>query len=408
MLIVWLAWRDLARERFFLLANTAIMVGILVPLLVLFGVKNGVYQALIGEMLADPANLQIDTAGNASFGDDDLATLRSWPEVAFVTPKVRGQFDFVNVRAKGGRRMRPALMIPSGQGDPTLPQGTVLKGTGLKGTILNGGGVAISAQLAAQLDLAAGGEVQIITQAEGRPRQLVLSFPVAVVLEQRAVQGRAVLAPFATLDLIEAFYDSYSLPEHGITGSRDLADRVARYEGIRLYARQLEDLARLQAMVEARLGISTSAQTREVEALLGLGRKLNLALGLTAALAAIGLGAALVLGFWSDVARKKTVLAGIALLGVPGWKLAVFPVVQAVITAVLGLGLSFVLYGVAGKLAAALFGQGLPEGAALAVIGIGPGLAICAAVLGLVVAAAAVAGWSALRLDPASVLREAG
>jgi len=301
-------------------------------LLVLFGVKNGVYNALIGEMLADPANLQIDTAGNASFTDADLAPLRDWPEIAFLTPKVRGQFDFVNTRAKDGRRMRPALMIPSGQGDPTLPPGT----------IWDGQGVALSAQLATQLDLGVGDVVQIITQGEGRPRQLVLEMPVAVVLPQGAVPGRAVLASFATLDLIEAFYDSYSLPEHGITGTRDLADRVATYEGVRVYARQLEDLAALQARIEARLGISTSARTRDVEALLGLGRKLNLALGLTAVLAALGLGAALVLGFWSDVARKKTVLAGIALLGVPGRELALFPVVQALITATLGLALSFV------------------------------------------------------------------
>lgn len=401
MLIVDLAWRDLLRDRFFLLCNTAIMVGILVPLLVLFGVKNGVYNALIGDMLADPANLQIDTAGNASFTAADLEPLRGWPEIAFVTPKVRGQFDFVNVRATGGRtggrRMRPALMIPSGQGDPTLPPGTQLAGQG----------VAVSAQLASQLDLNLGAELQIITQAEDRPRQLLLSAPVVAILPQAAVPGRAVLAPFAMLDLIEAFYDSYSLPDHGITGTRDLGTRVETYEGVRVYARKLEDLAPLQARIEAQLGIATSARSRDVESLLGLGRKLNLALGLTAVLAALGLGAALVLGFWSEVARKRSVLAAIALLGVPGRMLAVFVVVQAAITAVLGLVLSFVLYGLAGQLATGLFGQGLPGDAALAVISAGQGVMISIAVLGLVIAAAAVAGWSAQRLDPASVLREA-
>jgi putative ABC transport system permease protein len=78
------------------------------------------------------------------------------------------------------------------------------------------------------------------------------------------------------------------------------------------------------------------------------------------------------------------------------------------ITALLGLVLSFIFYALAGEVAANLFGQGLPDGAALAVISIGQGLAICGAVLVLVVGAAAVAGWSAGRLDPASVLREAG
>ncbi len=396
MLIATLAWRDLMRDRFFLFCNVAVMVGILVPLLVLFGVKNGVYTALIGEMLADPVNRQIDTQGNATFHPDDLEPLKDWPEIAFFTPKVRGQFDFMNVRAKGGRRMRPALVIPTGQGDPTLPEGVTI----------GRGEVAVSAQLAAQLNLTDAMELQLISQAEGRPRQLVLPVTVRAILPETATAGRAVLVQFELLDVIEAFYDSYSLPEYGITGTRDLSERVPSFEGVRVYAQSLEQLAGLQARLESQLGIGTTARTRDVEALLGLGRKLNLALGLTAALAALGLGAALVLGFWSDVSRKKVVLASIALLGVPGARLAMFPVVQALITAMIGLFLSFVLYGLAGRAAGALFGQGLPEGAALAVISVWQGAGVCIGVLALVLCSATLAGWSAQRLDPASVLRE--
>ncbi|MDK3075223.1 ABC transporter permease [Sedimentitalea sp. JM2-8] len=396
MLIVRLAWRDLIRDRFFLFCNTAVMVGILVPLLVLFGVKNGVYSALIGEMLADPANRQIDTQGNASLTDADLAPLRDWSEIAFMTPKVRGQFDYMNVRVVDGRRMHPALILPSGEGDPTLPAGAVL----------GEGEVAVSAQLAAQLNLKTGTGLQLISQAEGRPRQLVLPVTVAMILPETAVSGRSVLAPYPMLDLIEAFYESYSLPDYGIEGARDLASRIPSYEGVRVYADRLEDLAGLQARLERQLGIATSARTRDVESLLGLGRKLDLALGLTAALAALGLGAALLLGFWSDVGRKKTVLAGIALLGVPAARLALFPIVQALLTAVLGLALSFLLYLVAGRAASTLFGQGFPEGAALAIITLPQGVTICAAVLGLVACAAGVAAWTVQRLDPASVLRE--
>lgn len=395
-MIFSLALRDLLRDRFFLFCNVAVMVGILVPLLVLFGVKNGVYSALIGEMLADPVNLQIDTQGNATLTEADIAVLRDWPEIAFLTPKVRGQFDYMNVRAKGGRRIKSALMIPSGTGDPTLP----------KGVSVSQESVAVSAQLARQLELSEGMDLQLITQAEDRPRQLLLEAKVGVILPEKSAAGPAILAPFQMLDLIEAFYDSYSLPDYGITGTRDLSDRVEAYEGVRVYAHRLEDLAVLQARVETQLGLATSARTRDVESLLGLGRKLNLALGLTAVLAAIGLGAALILGFWSDVARKKVVLAGIALLGVPSRDLALFPVVQAVITAVLGLAISFLLYGLAGQAAAGLFGQGLPDGAQLAIISVGQGGLICVGVLVLVIGAAGFAAWSAQRLDPAVVLRE--
>ncbi len=396
MIVAELALTALWKDRFFLLANTAIMVGVLVPLLVLLGVKNGVYSALIGELMADPATLQIDTAGNASFSDADIDPLRQWPEIAFLTPKIRGQFDYMNVRAKDGPRIRPALIVPSGTGDPTLPEGALIAA----------GKVAVSAQLARQLDLETGAELQLISQAENRPRQLVLPATVSAVLPDEAAAGAVILAPFETLDLIEAFYESYALPDHGITHGRDLTERVPAYEGIRVYARDLDGLAELQSRIETELSIRTTARTRDVEALLGLGRNLNLAMSLTAALATIGLGAALVLAFWSDVARKRGVLATIALLGVPSLQLALFPVVQALATAMLSLVLAFAATAMVGPLARRLFGQGLPEDAALLIIAPVQAAFIALAVLALTACAAAVAAWSVQRLDPAVVLRD--
>ena len=398
MLILRLALRDLLRDRFFLLCNMAVMVGVLVPLLVLFGVKNGVYSALIGDMLADPANLQIDTSGNATLTPEDLEPLKDIPGIAFLTPRVRSQFDYVNVRQPDGRRLRQALLIPTGQGDPTLPEGATLAEDE----------VAVSAQLADQLDLPQGADLQLITQAEDRPKQLVLPARVGLVLPATRASGRAVLAPFEMLETVEAFYDSYSLPDYGIEGIKDLADRAQTYAGARLYVTRLEDLARVQTAVEDALGIGTTANTREVASLLGLGRKLNLALAGTAILAAIGLSAALVLGFWTEVARKRTTLAGLALLGVPAGRIALFPVVQAAVTAAGGLVLSFALYLMAARAADQLFGGGLPGGAALAILSPAQVLAVSVAVMALVLCAAGAAAWSALRLDPASILREGG
>ena len=398
MLILRLALRDLLRDRFFLLCNMAVMVGVLVPLLVLFGVKNGVYSALIGDMLADPANLQIDTSGNATLTPEDLEPLKDIPGIAFLTPRVRSQFDYVNVRQPDGRRLRQALLIPTGQGDPTLPEGATLAEDE----------VAVSAQLADQLDLLQGAELQLITQAEDRPRQLVLPARVGLVMPATRASGRAVLAPFEMLETVEAFYDSYSLPDYGIEGTKDLADRAQTFAGARLYVSRLEDLATVQTAVEDALGIGTTANTREVASLLGLGQKLNLALAGTAILAAIGLSAALVLGFWTEVARKRTTLAGLALLGVPAGRIALFPVVQAAVTAAGGLVLSFALYLVAARAADQLFGGGLPGGAALAILSPAQVLEVSVAVMALVLCAAGAAAWSALRLDPASILREGG
>jgi len=396
MLIVSLAWRDLLRDKFFLFCNVAAIVGVLVPLLVLLGVKNGVYHALIGEILANPATRQIDTAGNSRFSQADLDRIAGWPDIAFMTPKVRSQFDFVSVQKVGATQFASAIAIPSGTGDPTLPEGVQL----------GPDRIALSARIARQLGISAGDSIRLITQADGRPKQLVLEASVAGVLQDASTAGAAVLLSFEVLDLIEAFYDSYSLPEHDIKGERPLEDRVIAYEGIRVFARDLHSLAHLQSRLEAELQTRTVAKTREVEALLGLGRKLDLALGLTAICASIGLGAALVIGFLADVARKRVVLASIALLGFPGKHLALFPMIQAAVAGCLGLALSFFLFLIAGHIADVLFGSGLPGDAAIAFIPWEQIAVICFGVMILVLAAAGTSAWSAQRFDPATVLRE--
>ncbi|ETD83461.1 ABC transporter permease family protein [Rhodobacter capsulatus] len=397
MLIVSLALRDLFRDRLFLLCNVAVMVGVLVPLLILFGVKNGVYSTLIGRMMADPASLQIDSQGNAELTEARIAPLRAWPEVAFVTPKVRSQFDYVTVHHAGpGVSLREALLIPSGAGDPNLPPGLVL----------GPAEVAVSAGLARQMQIATGDTVDLVTQAETRPKQLRLPMTVRAVLPETVSAGRSVLAPFATLETVEAFYDAYALPEHGITEGRPLADRVATYAGVRIYARRLEDLGPLQQRVETTLGLATSARSRDVAMLLGLGRNLDLALGLTTALACCGLAAALLFGFWSDAMRKRGTLAALAMLGLPARALALLPLVQALATALIGIAVSFLLYALAARIATRMFGAGLEAEGSIARISPAQGGAIILAILGLVLVSATLSAWAAQRVDPARTLRE--
>ncbi|MCE8458450.1 ABC transporter permease, partial [Rhodovulum sulfidophilum] len=154
-LLVTLALRALFRDWIFLLCNVAVLAGVIVPLLVLYGVRNGVYDALIGDLMSNPATLQIDTAGNQSFTPADLAEVQGWEDVGFATLKTRSIFDYVNVRATGGRGRQEALIAPSGRGDPMIAP---LPGLGADE-------VAVSPALAAQLGLAPGDRVEIFTQA---------------------------------------------------------------------------------------------------------------------------------------------------------------------------------------------------------------------------------------------------
>lgn len=396
-LILTLALRDLWRQRIHLICNTAILAGVLVPLMVVFGVKNGVYDALIGRLLNDPATLRIETTGNSSFTEAEIAEVRSWPEVDFATGKTRSIFDFVNVRRAGSIEKRDAVLVPSGTGDPTLPDGLSL---GVDQVVL-------SANLARQLGFASGDTAQIFTQASERKRQLMLPLTVAAVLPDAALSGRAVLADIAVLDLVEAFYDEYALPDHGITDGRDLSQRVPQFEGLRVFAHDLLQLAPLQSRLEQHFGTRTEARTAEVSSVLSLGRNLDIALMLTAGVASLGLAAALIFGFWGEVARKRQTLAALALLGIPPRRLWLFPVVQALVSAAAGLLVSFALFLAAGLLAESLFDSGLTAAGGLVVLGGIQTLLIIAATLGFVTLSAFFAARSAATVDPADVLRQA-
>lgn len=395
-LLIDLALRDLWRQRVHLICNVAILAGVLVPLMVIFGVKNGVYDALIGQLLNDPATLRIETTGNSHFSSEDVDEVRTWPETGYATAKTRSVFDFVNVRREGAVAKRDAVLVPSGTGDPTLPNDLTL----------NSGDAVLSANLARQLDIAAGDTVQIFTQASERKRQLMLPLNVIAVLPDARLSGRSILADITVLDLVEAFYDEYALPEHGITEGRDLSERVSEFEGMRVFASDLTLLANLQSRLETRFGIQTEARTGEVSGILSLGRNLNVALLLTAGVASLGLSAALIFGFWGEVARKRQTLAALALLGIGPERLWMFPVVQALVSGAAGLLVSFVLFFIAGGLAETLFDSALTREGGLVVLTLGQASVIIAATLLFVTAASFFAARSASRVDPADVLRE--
>lgn len=395
MLILSLSLKDLFFQKVHLICNVAVLAGVLVPLLVLFGVKNGVYNALIGELMSNPRSVQIDTSGNAEFTHADADRVRGWAEAGFVTLKTRSQFDFVNVRLDGGRQKRDAILIPSGTGDPNLTEGITLE----EGTAV------VSAQLANQLEISPGDRIDVITQAEDRPRQLRVQLEVTAVLPPERVSGRAVLAQLPVLDLVEAFYDAYALPDYGITQGKPLSARAPVFEGMRVYARGLEDLAPLQNQIESTFGINTEARTAEVQGVLNLGRNLNLALLLTASVASLGLAAALVFGFWGEVQRKRHVLASLALMGLGGQRLWLFPMIQALVTSILALLASFLLLGLASLVAAQMFDTGLSQGGLVQITAEQAGGVILLVTV-FVVASSLFAARAALRIEPAAVLRE--
>ncbi len=398
MKLVRLALADLFHERVHLACSVAMIMGVVVPLAILLGVKTGVFAALMDDLRADREILRITIPGDHRFSLDDAAEVRSWAETGFVVVNTRAIARRLNVKRSDGDRIRGIGLVPTGPGDPVLPSGTVL--TGMQ--------VAASASLAAQLDLAPGDRlVTAIGRGEPVRDRLAVTLEVATVLPRAALDGETVLMDPATMDLFEAYYDGYALPGWGLEAGRPLAERTVEYESLRIYARDLVDVAPLEARLRARFDINANSRAAQVAGVLSLGRNLDVALSLVALAALGGLFAALVSSFWAVVQRKRLMLATLGLVGVPPLGLALVPVVQAAATAFAGAVASLLLLGVFAVIADALFAGALPAGASVIRLQPTTLLAITLGVVLLAVTAAFLAARAAARLDPAIVIREA-
>lgn len=397
MKLIRLALADLLNERVHLACSVATIIGVVVPLTILLGVKTGVFAALMDDLRADREILRVTIPGDHRFSLDDAAEVRRWAETGFVVVNTRAIARRLNVKRHDGDRIRGIGLVPTGPGDPLLPSDTVI--TGLE--------VAVSAALAAQLELAPGDRlVTAIGRGEPITDRLAISLKVSEVLPRIALDGETVLMDPATMDLFEAYYDGYALPEWGLDVGRPLAERHVEYESLRVYARDLTDVAPLEAKLRARFDVAANSRAAQVAGVLSLGSNLNLALSLVALAALGGLFAALVSSFWAVVQRKRLMLATLGLVGVSPLGLALVPVVQAAATALIGGVASLMLLAVFALVAEVLFAGALPGGAAVIRLEAMTLVAIMAGVVLLAVMAAFVAARTAAQLDPAIVIRE--
>jgi len=395
-LILGLALRDLLHERRLAICSMIGLAAVLAPLIVLFGLKNGVIAGLRADLIENPRSRMIVNASNRSFDAAFFQSLRARPDIAFAIPRTRT----LNTEARFERTDRPgtvarAELLASDSGDPLTAGLTRTDPT----TIIP------SASLAARLDLAPGATVTMrSTRGTGAERE-VLSVPlsVAAIAPPSAFGRDGVFVDLRLLVLVDGFIDNV-LP--ATTMPADIVDDPGRvYAGFRAHARRLEDVVTIDHALRGQ-GIEVETQADQVAGLLGLDRSLTLLFGLIAGLGGIGYLVSLGVGLYANVERKRRDLSLLRLVGLLRRDLILFPLVQSAMIALIGSA-------IAGAAAIAVTGavNRLDLGQA------GTGRAICAldashillamaATLSGAVIAAAFAGARAARILPSEGLRD--
>ena len=396
-----LAFHDWKHDGLLTLCSVLALVSILVPLLILLGIRNGVVTTLKTRLLDNPALLTVMPTGSGSgYTESWLATLRARPDVTFVIPKTRDISTTVQMQheVNGTRRFTPVDVEPTGAGDPLLARfGAVPEQRDM---------ITLSRPAADRLGAQAGSRILAQlgrTTAAGRMESLPLELTVAAVLPLEAESRSTGFILLPLLVDIEDYKDGFAVPGLHVAGD-PAPETERRFARFRLYARGMDDVAVLRDLLTGQ-GIETQTSALEIKSFQEISRALTMLFVLIAGTVCAGFIASTASSVLANVRRKDKQLGMLRLLGFSGRAIMAFPLVQAQLTALCGCVVAAGLYACASLALDALFSEKF-YGAAVSLLPFAQFALIAAGVCVASLLACLPASRRAARIEPSDVLRE--
>jgi putative ABC transport system permease protein len=396
-----LATADWLHEGRLSLCLVLALAAVLVPLLVLLGLKSGLIAALARDLANEPSFRELRPLGQGRFDTSFLAELGARPEVAFLMPSTRflaATVSLVNPSRPDAEPVQ-AELVPTASGDPLL--GAITLPDPL-------GDLVLSAPAAEQLGLHAGG------QAAARFGRVLASGTGEVL--KREMRVIAVLPPMATprvqafvslpfLVAVEDYRDGRSVSSLGVSTGDPPPEGARRFASFRLFARTIFDVAPLRAWLAAH-AVRVDARLAEIQLLTDLDRSLSILYAVVAGLGGAGYVLCLAVSLWAAVERKRRHLAVLRLLGLRSASLAILPAAQAAMTALSGAVTAVIVCLLTEQGINRLFASGLPGGRVVSALL--PQHLVVAVLATLVIAllASIAASVAATRVMPAEGLRD--
>jgi putative ABC transport system permease protein len=392
---VQIALRELRHEWLASLCFVAALVGGLAPLLVILALKNGVIDAMVDRLVEDPANRELIAVGAGRHETAFFDRMSARRDVAFVMPATRTINAQANaVRNLEGRQMERAVtLIPSAEGDPLLAGAA---------PFVEPGKVVLSQELAESLDVAAGGQVEMLIgrEIDGQRESARAQFAVLAVLTPDRYGRMAVFVSLSDLLAVERFRDDASVRAADWLEARDAP---SSYASFRLYAAQLQDIGPLAQALRAE-GVETRPRAQNAALLLGFRDNLGFLYSVIAVLGVSGFWAAMAANLRAMVARQRLSFSLLALIGMQDGARRLVPLVQSVLLVFAGLIATLLLVAVIIVLVNRLFFGSTGENVAY----LGPDDVAVTLAIGLVTAVTA-AFWARRAIagiGPDDVLRE--
>jgi len=398
-LIAELAARDYRHDWIMSACYVLALAAVLMPLLVLFGLKFGIINNLLEPIKQDPRYREIVPIGSGNYATDWFESMAGRSDIVFIVPKTRAIAATMKIRVPDSEigRIIDVEMIPSAEGDPAM--GSHLPGISEPDQVI------LSASAADRLGASEGTRIEGIVSRVKNDLQETELIPLTVlgVAPYGAFSRNGLFVSTSLLTAVEDFRDGRSLSGTSMvskqTGS---GDRV--FAGFRMFAKELSDVEVLRSDL-ARQGIEVRTKSADIELVRSLDTNLSIVYWVIALVSVAGFCFSFGASLWANIDRKKGEFSVLRMVGFHTHGIVWFPLLQAMITAVLGWLLASVAYFTVQIALNAMFMDNL--GAGKSVCRLLPSHLLLALLLTLIAAttAAVLGGARVARMDPSSGLR---
>jgi putative ABC transport system permease protein len=398
--IVRLSLRDYSYERLLSACTILGLASVLGPLLVLFGVKNGIINTMVDRLVQDPRNLEISPVGSGRYDQDWFAAAAKRSGVAFIIPQTRSiAANMILYHSiKGKPRTLAVDLIPTGSGDPLIEKfGKVAA---------ENNGIVLSASVARKLKVTTGQQIvgRVGRSVQGRKEQVTVDLKIISILPIEAYPRDAAFVRLTLLEATEDYRDGFSSQTFGWPG-KSRPSRPKEYPSFRLYAQSIYDVAALRDWLTAQ-ELEIYTRVEEIEVIQNLDRSFSLIFRLIAFVAVCGYFASMASNILANVNRKSRHLGITRLIGFSTGSIMWYPVVQSITTAVLGTALAASLYFASQITINSMFAQYLAEGEY--VCRLSPAHLMLALILTILLSilAAGFAAFRVAKIEPSKVIRD--
>ena len=334
--IVRLSFRDYTHEWRMSGCFVLALASVLAPLMILFGLKFGIVSSMVIQLVENPINREIRPIGSGHYDQQWFDRFRDLDEVEFVIPKTRALAATMQLKSETAKRILTTELLATAKGDPLLAR--------LSKTPTDKFQIILSQGSAEKLNVKRNDRIDasLARQFQGKRERVHLDLNVIDIADATVVSRNVAFVHLDLLLATEQFKDGRVVPDLGWDGN-ELDESLRSYPSFRLYARSIYDVEYLVRILENE-GVQVRANTAEISTVQSIDQNLSIVFWIIACVGAAGFSFSLGASLWANVDRKRKDLSVLRLLGFKSGKIVLFPVLQALYTAVLGWLLAVLVY----------------------------------------------------------------